>query len=74
MSRSRVSTYVVIGLPLLTFPCRSESASSEEQSTAADLTAEMETMAQRHVSMEDSFYQPNFPNMAWISLTWHGFP
>ena len=33
---------------------------------AADLTAEMETMAQRHVSMDDSFHLPNFPHMAWV--------
>ena len=33
---------------------------------AADLTAEMETMAQRHVSMDDSIHLPNFPHMAWV--------
>ena len=29
-------------------------------------TAEMETMAQRRGSMDDSFHLPNFPHMAWI--------
>ena len=33
---------------------------------AADLTAEMETMAQRRSSMDDSFHLPNFPHMAWV--------
>ena len=33
---------------------------------AADLTAEMETMAQRRGSMDDSFHLPNFPHMAWV--------
>ena len=33
---------------------------------AADLTAEMEAMAQRHVSMDDSFHLPNFPHMAYV--------
>ena len=33
---------------------------------AADLTAEMETMAQRRGTMDDSFHLPNFPHMAWV--------
>ena len=33
---------------------------------AADLTADMETMAQRRVSLDDSFHLPNFPHMAWV--------
>ena len=33
---------------------------------AADLTAEMETMAQRRASMDDPFHLPNFPHMAWV--------
>ena len=46
----------------------SESPPFEEQSTGrADLTAEMETMAQRRSSMDDSFHLPNFPHMARAS-------
>ena len=44
----------------------SESGSVRSILLAADLTAEMETMAQRHVSMDDSFHLPNFPHMAWV--------
>ena len=33
---------------------------------AADLTAEMLTLAQRRASMDDSFHLPNFPHMAWV--------
>ena len=33
---------------------------------AADLTAEMETMAQGQVSMDDSFHRHNFPHMVWV--------
>ena len=32
----------------------------------ADLTAEMETMAQRRGSMDDSFHRPNLSHMAWV--------
>ena len=33
---------------------------------AAELTADMETMAPTIGSMDDSFYLPNFPHMAWV--------
>ena len=33
---------------------------------AADLTAEIEIMAQRLGSMDDSFHLPNLPQMAWV--------
>ena len=33
---------------------------------AADLTAKMETVAQRHGSIDDSFGLPNFPHMGWV--------
>ena len=33
---------------------------------AANLMAEMETMAPRRGSMDDSFHLPNFPRMAWV--------
>ena len=36
---------------------------------AADLAAEMETMARRRGSMDDSFHQPNFSHMAWVDLS-----
>ena len=29
-------------------------------------SAEMETVAQRRASMDDSFHLPNFPHMAWV--------
>ena len=49
--------------------CQSrESTPSEEQCTGS-LKAEMDTMAQRCGSMDDSFHLPNFPHMAWVGMS-----
>ena len=51
----------------ITAQSQSQSQRSPRSSLpAADLAAEMETMAQRHDSMNDSFHLPNSPHMAWV--------
>ena len=44
----------------------SKSAEQRSSLPADDLTAEMETIAQRRGSMDDSLHQPNLPHMAWV--------